>query len=107
MCCFVIQLSVFAMQTCSLRDAHDISKELEEKHLKIQLTHVFRKTRFGKKERKTIHNLLQNSCHKSFLKILNRDFCFSLKFEHANYFRAKNTSYVNDFVKTYILIISK
>ena len=52
MCCFVIQLSVFAMQTCSLRDAHDIIKELEEKLLKIQLTYVFRKTRFGKKGEK-------------------------------------------------------
>ena len=49
MCCFVTQLSVFAMLTCFLSDAHDIIKELEKKRLKRQLAYVYRKTTFGKK----------------------------------------------------------
>ena len=86
-----------------MRDTHDTIKELEKY---FQMDNFLGKLDLEKREKNSLQPTAK-FMRKKFFKILNRDFCFSMKFEHASYLRAKNTSYVNDFVKTSILILSK
>ena len=75
-----------------MRDAHDIIKDFEKKTFEQTTDVRFQENQIWKKGEKNSSQPTAKFIH----------FCFSMKFEQANYFRAKNTSYINDFVKAYI-----